>query len=132
MTTETAKIKPENLAKKWNGSSWIRKNKRTAIYLRDHFTCNYCGKDLHGAKPEDINLDHIVCRSHGGGNGAENLITACKACNSGRGNKKIENYATGGALERIATQTALELKPFITMANALLAGTTGGESEGER
>lgn len=29
-------------------SSWIRKERRLAIYIRDSFCCQYCGRDLRG------------------------------------------------------------------------------------
>jgi 5-methylcytosine-specific restriction endonuclease McrA len=114
MTTKT---------KKWNGSSWITKHKRLAIYLRDGFICCYCGRDLKGAKPCEINLDHLTPRSKGGDNDATNLITACKSCNSSRGNKSLEDYAPGGSLERIAEYRYKTLN--IILAKALIAGTTG-------
>lgn len=35
-------------------------------------------------------LDHMVPHAHGGGSGADNLVTACQPCNYGKGNWFIE------------------------------------------
>ena len=64
---------------------WIRPEKRLAIYLRDDFLCVYCSRHLADAKPEDVTLDHLRCRTNGGQNHESNLVTACKICNSTRG-----------------------------------------------
>lgn len=114
----------------WNGSHWIRPEKRLAIYIRDDFTCMYCGRSLKDAQPEELNLDHLMPRSVGGGNEARNLVTACKRCNSSRGNKLITEFAPGGALDRITHQINLPLN--IALAKALIADQTGGEVENER
>jgi 5-methylcytosine-specific restriction endonuclease McrA len=114
---------PKADRKKWNGSKWIRPERRLAIYLRDDFACCYCGCDLKTKGPEEVALDHLVCRVHGGGNENSNLITACRSCNSARSDRPWENYATGGAQDRIRVQI---LKPInLPLAKALIAGTTG-------
>lgn len=118
-------------AKKWQGSKWIRREKRLAIYIRDRFQCLYCGKDLRNAAPEDVNLDHLVPRSAGGDNEATNLITACKSCNCSRQDKPWLDYATGGAVDRIVTQRALPLN--IELAKAIIADRAGdAEAESAR
>lgn len=60
----------------------ISKKVRFEIFKRDGFTCQYCG-----AHPPDVilHVDHIKPVSRGGGNEPENLITACEACNLGKG-----------------------------------------------
>lgn len=62
-----------------NGSKWIRKEKRQAIYGRDDHCCVYCGADLRGGC---ATLDHVTARELGGGNEASNLVTARLSCNS--------------------------------------------------
>lgn len=106
-----------------NGSKWIRPEKRFAIYLRDDFSCAYCGRDLKAAAPEEVNLDHLVPRSLGGGNDASNLITACRSCNCSRGNRAYADYATGGAVDRIER---LRERPLnMKLAKAVLKGKAG-------
>ena len=75
-----------------NGSKWIWPVTRLAIYLRDHFHCVYCNRDLHGAKPRDVTLDHLVPRSQGGTNAPTNLVTACLACNVAKGDTPWRQY----------------------------------------
>lgn len=60
-------------------SSWIRKNKRVAIYLRDGLCCVYCG--AYGGAV-GLTLDHLNGRD--AGNEATNLVTCCRECNLGR------------------------------------------------
>lgn len=101
--------------------AWITPLRRLALYLRDRFTCQYCGRDLSGAAPREISLDHLRCRSHGGDNGNANLVTACVTCNTGRGNAPWRKYATAGAIERITR--ARRKAPNVPLARAVLAGT---------
>ncbi len=106
-----------------NGSSWIRKDRRLAIYIRDRFTCCYCGRDLRHAEPREVTLDHLVPRSAGGNNETNNLVLACLSCNSSRGDRPWIDFAPGGAADRIMTQRALPIN--LPLARALIAGTAG-------
>lgn len=56
---------------------------RRNIYLRDKNQCQYCG-----ARPprEDMTIDHVVPRSHGGKSVWENVVLACSRCNTRKGN----------------------------------------------
>lgn len=56
---------------------------RREIFIRDNFTCQYCGR-LGGG---DLTIDHVVPRSKGGGHSWENLVAACKVCNHRKGGK---------------------------------------------
>jgi hypothetical protein len=64
----------------------ISKALRFRILARDGFKCRYCG-----AKAPDVHLrvDHFIARADGGGNGEENLVTACFDCNAGKSDRKI-------------------------------------------
>lgn len=105
---------------------WITSERRLAIYLRDQMACLYCGRDLRDAAPSEITLDHLTPRSEGGTNVSENLVTACRACNSSRGAKPWREYATGGAIIRIE-RTILNLvtREHVAVARALIQGRTG-------
>ncbi len=53
-----------------------RKLTRRELFIRDHFTCQYCG-----AQTRNLTIDHIQPRSRGGKHLWENLVSACVACN---------------------------------------------------
>lgn len=69
----------------------ISKKLRFEVFKRDSFTCQYCG-----AKAPDVilHIDHITPIAHGDKNILMNLVTACAACNLGKGAEKLsENSA---------------------------------------
>lgn len=59
---------------------------RKNIYIRDEYTCQYCG-----AKParEDLTIDHVIPRSRGGRSTWENVVLACQECNSRKGDRLL-------------------------------------------
>jgi 5-methylcytosine-specific restriction endonuclease McrA len=48
---------------------------RRGVFIRDDHTCQYCGR---GAE----NVDHVLPRSRGGAHEWENVVAACRRCNS--------------------------------------------------
>lgn len=80
----------EWMRRKGRTSKWISPKRRMAIYLRDYFTCQFCGMDLIGESPRDVHLDHIVPRDEGGSHQASNLLTTCGSCNSARHNTDFD------------------------------------------
>ena len=106
--------------------NWIPIAERLAVYLRDNFTCLYCGSSLISYKPFDITLDHLKCRErHGANRDFRNLVTACRKCNSKRGSKEWYDYATGGARDRIQRQRRKGMVYFLRLAKAILTGKIG-------
>lgn len=55
---------------------------RRNVFLRDDHTCQYCGRKSH---VRDLNLDHVIPRSRGGGSTWDNLVTSCRDCNLRKG-----------------------------------------------
>jgi 5-methylcytosine-specific restriction endonuclease McrA len=53
---------------------------RRAIFARDGWVCQYCGQPAE-------NLDHVLPRSRGGGHTWENVVAACRRCNSRKENR---------------------------------------------
>jgi len=53
---------------------------RRAVFVRDNFTCQYCGRTAE-------NVDHVVPRSKGGTHTWDNVVAACKRCNSTKEDK---------------------------------------------
>jgi len=56
------------------------------IKLQTGQICNYCGSN------EKLALDHIFARKLGGKDDAENLIFACRSCNSSKGKKDLMEW----------------------------------------
>jgi len=106
---------------------WIRADKRLAIYLRDRFTCVYCLRDLSDADPKDITLDHVRCRADGGSNDADNLITACRACNCARQDKPLARFAGPETRAHVRRNCRRSLRPYRELAKGLIAGECGFE-----
>jgi hypothetical protein len=61
---------------------------RGAVLMRDQYTCQYCGRQLH---KDQLTIDHIVPKSKGGENGWLNCVAACKECNRWKGQTDLSN-----------------------------------------
>ncbi len=57
---------------------------RENIYLRDDYTCQYCGERQ---PARELTLDHVVPASKQGKKEWENMVTACRTCNHRKGNR---------------------------------------------
>jgi 5-methylcytosine-specific restriction endonuclease McrA len=73
-----------NSEKKW----------RHDFYTANNWRCWFCGIELLG-KGNELNaptVDHLLPWSRGGRNGEDNLVAACKSCNSRKHNMTLEEY----------------------------------------
>jgi hypothetical protein len=67
------------------------------LFLRDNFTCGYCGKIYSpafvkkGSIANSLTRDHIVPTSRGGKDIWENVVTACISCNNKKGDKLLKD-----------------------------------------
>ena len=57
---------------------------RFNVFLRDRFTCQYCGESL---PTHELTFDHVIPRSKGGRTTWDNVITACSPCNLFKGDR---------------------------------------------
>jgi hypothetical protein len=57
---------------------------RKLIFIRDNFTCQYCGREL---SLSQCTIDHVIPKSKGGDWSWENLVTACPRCNQSKGDQ---------------------------------------------
>ena len=62
------------------GARFSRRN----IFLRDAFTCQYCG--IVGTE-DTLTFDHVVPRARGGITSWNNIVTACARCNRRKGDR---------------------------------------------
>lgn len=51
---------------------------RENVYIRDNFTCQYCGVPY---PPKQLTMDHVVPASRMGKKSWTNVVTACRGCN---------------------------------------------------
>lgn len=57
---------------------------RQNIFRRDGFRCQYCGTS------KDLTIDHVIPKSKRGRSTWKNMVTACKSCNSRKGDCFLE------------------------------------------
>ena len=57
---------------------------RRGIYLRDLYTCQYCGDSFPNG---ELTIDHVLPVSKGGKTSWENCVAACKSCNFNKSDK---------------------------------------------
>ena len=67
---------------------YVKPQKRVAftrfnLFLRDHFSCQYCGAR------GDLTFDHVIPRASGGITSWENVVAACSKCNLRKGSKSL-------------------------------------------
>lgn len=60
---------------------------RENVYIRDNFTCQYCGEKF---SPKHLTLDHIVPASKDGPKSWTNVVAACRSCNQRKANRTPE------------------------------------------
>lgn len=60
---------------------------RKAVFERDGYACQYCGTTC-----TTLYCDHVVPVSKGGTNALENLVAACRPCNSSKGARTPEEW----------------------------------------
>jgi 5-methylcytosine-specific restriction endonuclease McrA len=60
-----------------------RKITRRAVFARDDWTCQYCGREAHSG----LTVDHVIPRSRGGQSVWENIVASCAPCNRKKGNR---------------------------------------------
>ncbi len=100
---------------------------RLNIYARDGDTCQYCGRKL---ARNELNLDHVLPRAHGGKTSWENVVCSCVPCNLKKGGRTPDGASMKllkkpvrprwtpffrGAAKRV---TYREWLPFLTLAEA--------------
>ena len=83
---------------------------RQAVFERDNYTCQYCGRSYDEA---DLEIEHIIPISKGGNNDIRNIATACRACNRAKGTRIL----TIGELKEIAEKVNSSLEFLISLAS---------------
>jgi 5-methylcytosine-specific restriction endonuclease McrA len=88
---------------------------RRAVFARDGWVCQYCGSAAE-------NVDHVVPRSRGGLHVWENVVAACRRCNSRKENRtpaeahlhlKREPFVPSDGLRLSLGRLEPEWEPFL-------------------
>ncbi len=99
---------------------------RENVFRRDGYRCQYCGTN------RDLTLDHLVPRARGGKTTWDNLVTACKRCNSIKGDFTPEKAGLQLIakpfrpsyvmfLKDISNGTYEEWKPYLDLSSSKVA-----------
>lgn len=59
------------------------------MFARDNFRCVYCGGEF---PAEALSVDHVQPRVRGGDQSEGNLVTACGACNTRKGHRRVGDF----------------------------------------
>jgi 5-methylcytosine-specific restriction endonuclease McrA len=57
---------------------------RINIYMRDGWSCQYCGQKK---STKELTFDHVIPRDKGGPTTWENIVAACRPCNHWKANR---------------------------------------------
>jgi len=57
---------------------------RRAVFARDGHRCQYCGATAE-------NIDHVIPRSKGGPHAWDNVVAACRPCNTAKRDRMLED-----------------------------------------
>jgi 5-methylcytosine-specific restriction endonuclease McrA len=79
---------------------------RYEIFNRDHYTCQYCGKQT-----RQLTLDHVMPRYRNGQHTWENVVSACAACNR----KKAGRTPQEANMKLIREPLPPQNNPFFTV-----------------
>ena len=104
---------PDTLLRREAERSGLGGTRRKMLLLaaRDGDHCVWCRKPLTFRSPE-ATVDHVRCRSRGGGNALENLVLACARCNHARSDTEAELWfarrlASGEPVDEEAVAAAI-------------------------
>jgi hypothetical protein len=86
------------------------------IKLQTGQVCNYCGAT------EKLSLDHIFPQKYGGQDNADNLVFACRTCNSSKGKKDLMEWMNlrGHFLPLMVIRRYLKLTFYYCNTNGLI------------
>jgi 5-methylcytosine-specific restriction endonuclease McrA len=63
--------------------------RRERVFQRDGYRCVYCGEVF---PAERLTVDHVQARVRGGDRSRGNLVTACTACNTLKGHRRLAQF----------------------------------------
>lgn len=135
-------VRMNTRTERWQGSKWIRPEKRHALYARGGMRCAWCNTACVFASPKSqapdaASLDHVVpaswfeARGMKVDNAHTNLVVACLKCNKSRHDEPAVEWAAkhGASHEVMARIDAQRQSPFdLDAGRALRAARRNGET----
>lgn len=67
------------------------------MFARDDYRCVYCGQVC---ETEALTIDHVQPRVRGGDDSGGNVVTACSACNTRKGHRRIAEFLRAEPVSR--------------------------------
>ena len=83
-------------------TGWRRPGWHYAVMAEFGYACAYCGvsraehRRAHGV---DLSIDHIIALAAGGKDSPKNMAPACRACNSGKRDRDVMEWASTKGIE---------------------------------
>jgi len=75
---------------------------RRAVFARDEWRCQYCGAAA-------LTFDHVIPKSRGGSHTWDNVVAACRRCNSRKENRLHEDVGLRLARRPVAPSDGFRL-----------------------
>lgn len=83
--------------------------KQSDIWAKTDGKCYYCGLMLKLKEP--FCVDHIIPRSAGGGHHLDNVVPACRSCNSAKGTKTLEDFRFHRRMQKFHRKNGVAFTP---------------------
>ena len=85
-----------------------RKLSKKEVFLRDRYTCQYCGK-----KSQELTLDHVIPRRQRGSHAWNNVVAACSRCNL----RKAGRTPVEARMRLVKEPRAPDPNPYLILQN---------------
>ena len=85
-----------------------RKLSKKEVFLRDRYTCQYCGK-----KSQDLTSDHVIPRRQHGPHAWNNVVAACSRCNL----RKAGRTPVEARMRLVKEPRAPDPNPYLILQN---------------
>lgn len=103
--------------------SYIPTLKRHHILRKTNYKCGYCGVNL---TIENNVFDHIIPKAHDGPNNENNLMAACRKCNSIKRTKTLEEFRLYQSCPQAVAEARFSYKQLKWLKNKGLFEEIGG------
>lgn len=107
----------------------IKGRQRSKVFVRDDFTCAYCGIQY---DPAFLEPDHIVPLTNGGTNELTNVITSCSKCNRNKQSKTVELFCSEQGYELETVLNRIRKISLLAPSQGASQGASQGPKDKEK